>query len=533
MGSREPVPSVGSMKRQNVSIALLLCLAAHCAAGDTPPESPGAPSSRPVAGKTSPGVPYELAGNRIAFSNWHYIQPGDLGWRNKAGQAVGTDDNEDPLDATHVAIEAPRGIELCVESPQLTSPFERPHRMILRDGAVYKGWTDSHYYESADAIHWEQKARLQYDGPFTDDLYQVFIDPSAAPDARFKAVWTSTIDRPQFEAFRAARPHDWEPRATLHLQENKVACLRGGVSADGVHWQLLTEPLVVEYCDTWNTAYYDAILKQYVLYTRQWSVGPRSPRLPPDIRNSWTGFGRRAIGRTSSQDFGRFPVSETILEPTPEMLPSEQLYTNCYTTVPGAPEQHLMFPTIWNGSGDDTTRITLATSHDGRVWHWAPGREVLRTQAFGAWNGGCIWATPNLIELPGGDWALPYLAHSLPHKYPRGQNVGKTAYAVWPRGRLICVEAADRGEFTLVPLIAPGKTLKINAVTRRTGWIKVEVAGVAGRSESDCAPIVGDQHWTPVAWNGDTDLGIGNELSQPLVLRIKLYQAKLYGLQFD
>ena len=26
-----------------------------------------------------------------------------------------------------------------------------------------------------------------------------------------------------------------------------------------------------------------------------------------------------------------------ILEPTPDMLPSEQLYTNCRTTVPGAP----------------------------------------------------------------------------------------------------------------------------------------------------------------------------------------------------
>jgi hypothetical protein len=44
------------------------------------------------------------------------------------------------------------------------------------------------------------------------------------------------------------------------------------------------------------------------------------------------------------------------------MLPSEQLYTNCRTAIPGAPDQHLMFPAIWNGSVDDTTRIAMASS---------------------------------------------------------------------------------------------------------------------------------------------------------------------------
>ena len=182
-----------------------------------------------------------------------------------------------------------------------------------------------------------------------------------------------------------------------------------------------------------------------------------------------------------------------ILEPTPDMLPSEQLYTNCHTTVPGAPDQHLMFPTIWNGSVDDTTRIALASSHDGKIWHWVPGGDLLRTGPFGRWDGGCVWATPDLIELPNGDWALPYLAHNFPHKYPRGQNVGSTGYAVWPKGRLVAVEAQDHGEFTMIPLIAPGKTLKINALTLRTGWVKVEVVGEDGRSLADCVPIVGDQ----------------------------------------
>ena len=38
-----------------------------------------------------------------------------------------------------------------------------------------------------------------------------------------------------------------------------------------------------------------------------------------------------------------------------------------------------MFPSIWNGSVDDTTRIALASSHDGKTWHWVPGGDLLRT----------------------------------------------------------------------------------------------------------------------------------------------------------
>ncbi len=452
-----------------------------------------------------PGAPYELAGKRVVFANWYYIQPGDLDWRNDAGKSVYVDGNEGPFGAHHVGINAPRGIRIVAEKPHVVGPVERPHRMVVRDGDVYKGWTDSDYSESKDAIRWEKKANLKFDTGVTDGIYQVFIDPAARPTERYKGLWTGSLTRAQFDAFRARRPDGWEPAVTLHLGEGgEVACLRGGTSPDGIRWSTLPDPLVVEYCDTWNTAYFDPALGEYVIYTRAWSVGPRAEALPPDIRNSWTGVGRRAIGRTASRDFRRFAPSEMILEPTPDMLPSEQLYTNCRTAIPGAPDNHLMFPAIWNGSVDDTTRIALASSHDGKTWHWVPGGDLLRTGPFGRWDGGCVWATPDLIELPNGDWALPYLAHTLPHKYPRGQNVGGTGYAVWPKGRLVAVEATDHGEFTMIPIIASGKRLKINALTLRTGWVKVEVVGKDGRGLADCVPIVGDQHWTRVTWKGAT-----------------------------
>jgi hypothetical protein len=96
---------------------------------------------------------------------------------------------------------------------------------------------------------------------------------------------------------------------------------------------------------------------------------------------------------------------------------------------------------------------------------------------------------------------------------------------------MCAVEADDSGEFTMMPLIAPGRTLKINAVTLRTGSVKVEVVGANGRTLDECNSIIGDQHWANVTWKKQTDLGV--QPGRPITLRIALKQAKLYGLEFE
>ena len=481
-----------------------------------------------------PGEPYDLAGKRIVFTNWYYVHPGDLDWVDDEGKSVYVDGDEHP-DASHfVGKEPPRGIRLRACKPVVKGPLDMPYRMIMQDGNVYKGWTSSEYYESSDGYKWTKKANLELDEIAKEDgFFQVFIDPSAPPAERYKALLSGgNISAEEFEKFREKRPDGWEPRALLLYKEKQnVSCIRACVSPDGIRWTTLTDPLVVEYADTWNTAYYDQVLEKYVLYTRYWSVGPRTHRIPSDIRHSWTGVGRRAIGRSESSDFRRFPPSEMILEPSPDMLPSEVLYTNCYTTIPGAPDQHLMFPTVWNASVNDTTRIVMCSSHDGINWHWVPGGDLLETQPHGQWNGGAIWVHPNLIELPDGSWAISYCGHNVPHKYPRGQRVGKMGYAIWPKGRLIALEAPDKGQFTMVPVMAPGRTLKINAITKRTGGIRVEVAGVKGRSFKDCTRIFGDRHWTTIEWNGQSDLGFKE--GKPIMLRFQLDQAEIFGLEFE
>ena len=518
--------------------------ASSLAMGASPPPQreihEGVTTSRIVQGR-----PYDLAGKRIVFTNWYYVQPGDLNWLNDRGESVYVKGDEGPFGAHFVGVNAPRGIRFRIDKPNVMGPLEGPHRCIIQDGDIIRGWTDNEYYESSDGVEWTKKADLVLEGKISDGVEHIFIDPIAPESERFKSVLHGTLTAEEFDVFRKKRPDGWEPRATIHLSGNdEVACLFGGYSPDGIHWSTYPDPIVVEFADTLNTAYYDPIIRKYVLYTRFWSIGPRSDRVPPDIRNSWNGTGRRAIGRSESDDFRHFPPSEMMLEPTMEMLPSEVLYTNGRTTIPGAPDHHLLFPVVWNASMDDATRVVMATSHDGKVWHWAPGGSLLETQPFGQWDGGCIWVSPEMFEMPNGDWALPYSAHNVPHKYPRGQRVGGSGYAIWPKGRMIGLEASDRGAFVTMPVMPRGRKLKINALTDRTGGIRVqvergdqsspdpprEVNAYPGRMLADCDPIVGDQPWTLLTWKGESDLGFSE--NEAVQFRFEMDQSCIFGLEF-
>jgi hypothetical protein len=131
---------------------------------------------------------------------------------------------------------------------------------------------------------------------------------------------------------------------------------------------------------------------------------------------------------------------------------------------------------------------------------------------------------------------LPYSGYSYPHKYPRGAWSFGPGYALWPKGRLIGIRADEWGEFSTVSLMAPGRKLRINAVTKRAGSIRVAVAKRNGqfwheRSFDDAVPIVGDHHYVPVRWKTGDDMNFDPQ--DPICLRFQLDRATIYGIQFE
>lgn len=553
--AERPKPAAAPRAPRPSAIRSGLSAGAALLAGLARPEAPAQPAGSSESRQARPlGEPYELRSKRLAFTTWRSVRPGSFAWVDAEGRNVTVSGSSRPREARLVRSDPPRGIRIAAEPAQREGPLaleERPGEekgialtTILKDAGLHKAWgvawgeggTRGVYFESADGRSWSRRdAQFFVDGrPGELNLGEgtVFVDPSAPAAERFKLVTLGHMSFEEFERWRERDPRPWDPRA-VREDARQVFFLEGFLSPDGLRWTRLPEPLSVEHSDTQIVAYYDEDLARYVIYTRLWMVDERSARAPPGA--VWWAVGRRAIGRTESPDFRRFPLSEMMLVPPLDRPPSDALYTNCRTSLPGAPREHLLFPTIWH-TIDDSTSVVLAASAEGRAWNYVPGGSVFRTGTFGSWDGGCVFARPNLIELPDGAFALPYTGYDVPHKYPRGRFRFGTGYAVWPKGRLVGIEAEDAGEFATIGFLAPGRRLLVNALTARAGRLSVEVADLGGkplpgRSFADCDPLFGDLYREPARWRGEEDLGVPE--GTPIVLRFRLDRAKVYFLDFE
>ena len=530
-----------------------------------------------MATRTRQGEPFELAAKRLSFMDYGFIRPAGFGWYDDKGQNVTVVGDQCPWDAEFRTLDRPFGFRIvalpaersCVpyalepEKPWEEEGIQLTHLLQDEDDGYYKAWgtcraagTDYRcYVQSRDFETWERPEAgvVEFAGTKRNNLVElegeglshgtIFKDASR-PDEPWKWLSESAITREEYDAYRQKYPDDWDPKSDrvdvareTHVGPgNLIEAVRGAVSADGFRWKSLPEPLVVEHSDTTVTAYYDRKLKKYVGYFRDWMITDRSHAAPDDRGLSWMA-GRRCIGRAETEDFRHFPLSEIIFEPGPELLgPSDVLYTNGHTVVPHAPDQHVFFPTVWH-QDDDTTSVGIASSRDGKVLHWLPGGPVLGTAPFMQWDGGCVFANGGLMELPDGRWVLPYSGFNFPHKYPRGGPFKYgLGFATWNKGRMVALEARERGQFATFALQAPGTRLRVNALTKRAGSLKVEVTDlerrpIAGRSFGDCAPIIGDQYRTPVTWTGCDNIGVPADT--PVCLRFQLEKAQLFFVDFE
>jgi hypothetical protein len=504
-----------------------------------------------------------LAGKRVVFTNWYFVRPPFFDWENDKGESVYISKTEHfgEYGAHFVTRDVSHGVKFFVEEGepefplfQDTKPWDkwglRLFTLIQYDGK-YRLWgrcfTDNLtsrpcYFESPDGIHWERPdlGLVEFEGNRNNNLlptelnFSVFVDHRAPPAERYKTLLHITIDEDHFMKLEKKRP--WYIMV-MQPGFDKVHAIGAAVSPDGFQWKQLKDPISIEHGDTQNICYYDKKLGIYVLFTRQHMVEPGGAEPPFPHLKLHKHISRRTIGRTESENFREFPLSETLIEPGPEMNPADEFYTNCYTTIPGAPDHHLMFPMVYNKAMDEQSKIVFYTSYSGKTWHKIPGPPVFKTQPYEGPYGGAVWAHPNLVERPNGDWILPFSGNRVPHKHPRrGAYQFTQGFLVWPMGRLTGIEAEEMGEFSSIAFIIPGRTIKINALTKRTGYILIEAVDfegnpIPGHTFEDCDPIIGNQYQKTVTWNGESDLGV--EPRTPVYFRFKMKFAKLYCLDFE
>lgn len=511
------------------------------------------------------------------FTSWQFVRPGGFRWADVRDQDLPTWGERGDKGARFVP-DAPHGVRLVAQKPErvkLDNPLgEDPAGMpgaltILFHDGRYKCWYTVHpksdegepvplrghnhylcYAESKDAFAWRkpklglfpQKSSGENNIVFPPNMGSphrglhgqgVFLDAHGPADERFKMIYLGHFSAEEAAAYRAKYPNEIDPMAVW--EDGSAWGLAGAVSPDGIRWKALPEPMRIQHADTLNVACYDPQRKQYVCYARTWVKDPRS-------LEGFGAIGRRAVARAVSDDFRHWRNFEVLLNTGADLPPSHVWYGSGKTCLPGQPDQQVMFSYRWKLE-DDTIDVELLSSPDGWTWSLVPDGPVLPPGKPGTWEGGYVVPCGEFIELPDGRWALPYNGYPILHKYPRvepqrrkrypGVAAGR-GYAIWPKGRLVALQADDEGEFGTIGVVPAGERVFLNASVASDGFIKVGAQvphkDIPNRALSDCDAIRGrDALEIPVTWKGEDKV---DHHGDPVILRFQLKKARIFGAHF-
>ena len=510
--------------------------------------------------------PFTLRSNIVYFHDWRYVFTGEPGWVGPGGKEVapmgpglvprmGYQYRDMPLGVSLNA--QPAAQSEVVFSASVLNECRLHGGSLIHEDGVYRLWYETvlsaifkegmykraHYYdalsndlryaESTDGINWKlpHVAKRKLKGRRNRNVVLgsaltpgrgyhggcVFKDPHAPARERYKTFFLGRASVPMIEAYRKKWPDDL-PASVLALRRKNQpsAAMLGATSSDGITWKAVREPLLFHTSDTQQSCEYDPALGKYVAHIRI------------------TMLRRRSIGRSVSDDFRHFQLPEVIFWPDATQKPYNTWYGNGKTTMPGAPDYHIMFPLRWDLTRDRFS-FHLAASPDNVTWGLVPGGAVCEPGASGSWNGGGVWPGHGMVDLPGDRMGILYNGIPTPHKHPRRPPYGHFGWAYWDKGRLVALEAKEDGAFALFPLIFEGRSISLNLRTARTGYVQVEALDsdgnvLPGRSFDACDRICGDSLDRTVTWRSESDLG--HREGTAVQLRFRLRNAELFSVEF-
>lgn len=462
-------------------------------------------------------------------------------------------------DGTSYTRATARGVALRVQEAQLSEPFfERQeawekHYMgylqVMRDGGQWRMWYSTAgtaegsmigYAESDDGWTWRRPRlnRIDWNGSTDNNLcmsglgthgLSVFIDPTAGPEERYKAVglggWFRDRDGKDLGAVEGHRRLIEQNRrlAQNPAAEQDVFCgaaMFGWTSPDGLGWMRIEKPVLDAYCDTHNVATYDEQRRRYVAYVRM------------------GGMRGRSVGRVEFDDFRAWPKPTLNFSADDQDPPTDSIYGPAYCRYPTDPGIHLLFPHVYHHDTDHVD-IQLATSPEGLVWHRPERKALVRPP------GGFSSLYPGLSLIAEGDkFMLPVCVVGAYHNegyahLERAEPRVDYRWATWKRDRLAGIEAAGEGEFTTRHLRLSGQPLRVNCQTRPGGSVRVELVpnlpwppqqgeGEPGYRAQECLPICGDQLDARVQWESGLDLS--RFAGRNVVLRFVLDRATVFAV---
>ena len=414
-----------------------------------------------------------------------------------------------------------RGTELKMHKPA-------PHDVVLVCDSPWEGNTSAYFTLFADG----DRFRMYYRGAHFDEKTKKSTHPEFAcyAESRDGLRW----EKPQLRLFEFQGSKNnnivWAGEGTHNFTPFKDAnpecaadatykALAGGSnglkaykSADGIHWSLMSDKLVITNgaFDSQNLAFWHPVQKRYLDFHRKGRAKVRD------------------IMTASSTDFLNW-TEPVFLEYGD--APQEHLYTNAIQPYFRAPHLFLGFPTRFQPRNEQVEPI-LMTSRDGRNFkRWAdplipitaPENRDGNRSNYMAWG---------LVQLPGQDRELSVYAKEA---YYTGPGSRLRRFTFRTDGFVSVHAGASGGELVTKPLTFAGKQLTLNFATSSAGQLQVEIQDAAGKvipgyALSDCPPMTGDHIDASPKWKEGNNLGA--LAGKPVRLRFVLRDADVFSMQF-
>lgn len=398
-------------------------------------------------------------------------------------------------------------------APRPKNPLPIVYSTIIKDGDLYRGYyrdvrkeytgkqPDGHsgeitcYAESRDGHEWS--------------FPQLKIFSAEGAHGR-NAIWDGKHKcSHNFSPFLDANPNS-KIRFKALAGIMSSGGLRAFGSADGIHWKLLQDEVVMKpkggySFDSQNVSFWSVAEKQYVCYHRTFQ----------------TPHGKlRTVHRRTSKDFLNW-TEPVAMNPN---LPKEHLYTSQTHPYFRAPHIYVATPTRFRPDRGSSTDILFMSTRAGsskydRLFTEAfirPGRDPDR------WGNRSNYVGLNVIPTAFGEM-------SIYHK-------DGYRYTLRTDGFISVRAGATEGELLTRPIRFSGSRLEINYSTSAAGSIRIEIQDAKGReipgfTLAAARELVGDKIAQRVEWKNNPDLA--KLAGTPIRLRFSLLECDLYSFKFN
>ena len=423
---------------------------------------------------------------------------------------------------------------------------------VMKDGGRYRMWYNSghqdhrglvvSYAESEDGLHFERQKLdlIEFQGStdnnivftgglngISPEMGNVFIDPEAPPDERYKMIYT-----------------DWEgPHIFEQPFTHNVGVLRGAASPDGLHWQRYYDNFFGKYCDSQNSACWDPDLDRFVAYHR--IIGRQGSLEVGDFKVEAERRGR-AVGRLESRDFRNWDSTGIALQADFHDGLNVDIYNSAYSRYPNAAHAHFLFPSFYYHY-EGTFHPQVCTSRDNRTWSRPTRETFIPLGERGEFDCFIVSVAPGFVPVDDDHLALYYRSGNSPHggaavelsEEEKKQAASRVGRALLKRDRIVGIQAGDEwGHFSTRPLKFAGGQLRLNVEpTGPDARMQVQLLSleteepIEGYTFDTCAPLAADELDAQVRWQGREHIA-PDIASGPVRLHMKFRNMRIYAFQF-